>query len=231
MDNVTVACACGRMMRVLGSAPRGTFTCGCGARVRVTVDLPAMCAMLGDDGQRCRKRPIPASESLRLALCAEHLLGFAQAASEGHLPVLAEARERMALAERQRDRLFALWHQDAVQARGGTAEERSAGRARLDWVVYYVRTGDLIKIGTTSQYWDRMRTLVPDDLLAWEAGGHALEASRHSMFADLRMHGERFVAAEPLLGHIAQLRKANGRYPDIPGARPAHLANLPRVDP
>lgn len=85
-------------------------------------------------------------------------------------------------------------------------------------VVYYVRKGDRIKIGYTSQLHVRMATLEPDALLAVEPGGTALEAHRHRQFRDARDLGspgrEWFRMTPALLAHVAEL-SANTPPPSL----------------
>ena len=76
-------------------------------------------------------------------------------------------------------------------------------------VVYYMRFGNLIKIGTTGQLYNRMRSLKPDELMAAEPGSYDLEAKRHREFARYRAEGEFFYPAPGLLRHI---RSVQTRY-------------------
>lgn len=66
------------------------------------------------------------------------------------------------------------------------------GYARANTVahrVYYIRCGDLVKIGTTRHLAARMHAYPPDaELLAVERGGEALEISRHHQFGHLLAH-------------------------------------------
>jgi hypothetical protein len=72
-------------------------------------------------------------------------------------------------------------------------------------LVYYVQTGDRVKIGFTTHLAERMATLVPERLLAVERGDPKLERSRHKQFAALRTRGEWFRYESPLTEHIAGL--------------------------
>lgn len=72
-------------------------------------------------------------------------------------------------------------------------------------VVYYIRWGERVKIGTSSQPRRRLSVLWHEELLAFERGGRALERRRHTEFADLRLGGEWFAAEPRLLAHIADL--------------------------
>lgn len=80
-------------------------------------------------------------------------------------------------------------------------------------VVYYVRLGDHIKIGTTSNLTARLNSLYvdhdPDLLLAVEPGGRDLESQRHSEFAAERVYANRelFNPSPRLLSHITAIRR------------------------
>jgi hypothetical protein len=80
-------------------------------------------------------------------------------------------------------------------------------------LVYYVRFGALIKIGTTRDMRQRMLAIRPDEILAAEPGSYDLEAKRHRQFARFRQDGELFLPARPLVDHINALRKKYGRPP------------------
>lgn len=77
-------------------------------------------------------------------------------------------------------------------------------------IVYYIRRGDLIKIGTTVEPQKRFRSLVPDEILAVEPGGVEEERARHRQFRFLRVRGEYFRDAPELREHIQQVRDLNG---------------------
>lgn len=80
-------------------------------------------------------------------------------------------------------------------------------------LVYYIRMGNLIKIGTTRDLRYRMRELKPDEILAVEPGSFDLEYKRHQQFARFRSHGELFFPTRPLVDHIRRIRKTYGRTP------------------
>lgn len=77
-------------------------------------------------------------------------------------------------------------------------------------VVYYVRVGELIKIGTTTQIKARLRAYPPgSSLLATEPGGLDAEQRRHDQFAGALAHGnEWFHPTTKLMVHIESLRAA-----------------------
>lgn len=80
-------------------------------------------------------------------------------------------------------------------------------------VVYYIRIGNLIKIGTTSDMRQRMLKLKPEEILAAEPGSYELERKRHQQFARHRSHGEYFLPARELTDHIQAIRRRYGRTP------------------
>jgi MerR HTH family regulatory protein len=79
-----------------------------------------------------------------------------------------------------------------------------------DSIIYYIRRGDLIKIGTTTEPAVRFTALLPDEILAFEPGGQSGELLRHRQFDHLRCQGEYFRSAPELLEHICQLRHLHG---------------------
>lgn len=92
-----------------------------------------------------------------------------------------------------------------------------------DGVVYYVRRGDLIKIGTTKSFINRMRNLMPDEILAIEPGSYSLENRRHQQFEEQRFgrdkrgtKSEYFYPSTELIAHIRDLRVQHG----IPDQQP-----------
>lgn len=86
--------------------------------------------------------------------------------------------------------------------------KRKALRAGLS-VVYYLRMGDHVKIGTSCNVDARIRALYgnPEDLLATEPGDRTVEQHRHREFAAERVRPDRelFNPSPRLLAHIATL--------------------------
>lgn len=68
--------------------------------------------------------------------------------------------------------------------------------------VYYIRRGDLIKIGHTVNLHKRMTDLMPDAVLAVEPGPQQLESMRHVQFKASRHRNEYFRPDDDLLRHI-----------------------------
>lgn len=86
-----------------------------------------------------------------------------------------------------------------------------------DSVVYYVRVGDQIKIGTTRMSLTQRFQMLPPDhqTLVTEPGGRDLERQRHRQFDRLRIARNRewFRAAPELWDHIRDLRRRAGMDP------------------
>ena len=79
-------------------------------------------------------------------------------------------------------------------------------------LVYYIRFGDRIKIGTSSNLKRRLSTLTYDEILAVEPGTQALVRERHREFSVLRIDGQRmwFHDAPALRAHADRLRSEHG---------------------
>lgn len=73
-------------------------------------------------------------------------------------------------------------------------------------VVYYMRIGNRVKIGTTSNLGLRLKAINPEELMATEPGNTRTERSRHVQFKSLRTAGEWFKLESPLTEHIGKLR-------------------------
>lgn len=83
-------------------------------------------------------------------------------------------------------------------------------------VIYYVRRGEFIKIGTTARLRQRMRDLAPDEILAVHPGSYAQEKELHARFAHLRapFMREYFHIAPELTDHVALMVEEHGAPPD-----------------
>lgn len=78
---------------------------------------------------------------------------------------------------------------------------------RHEPAVYYMQTGNPVKIGTSSNVLSRIEALRPERLLALEPGGYDLEAERHRQFAASRSHGEWFRLTDELASHVEAVRQ------------------------
>jgi hypothetical protein len=83
---------------------------------------------------------------------------------------------------------------------------------RIGEVVYYIRIGDLIKIGHTANLRTRLQHYPPNrKLLAVEPGNFATEQGRLAQFRHLLAEGnEWFRPAGDLLDHVNRIRQASG---------------------
>ncbi|GAB2646229.1 hypothetical protein GCM10027169_12990 [Gordonia jinhuaensis] len=85
-------------------------------------------------------------------------------------------------------------------------EKHAVGVGAHDAVVYYIRFGNRIKIGYSTNLAQRLRVIPHDEVLATEHGGAALERIRHTQFAAERVNGEWFKPSPRLIKHINALR-------------------------
>jgi T5orf172 domain len=94
------------------------------------------------------------------------------------------------------------WICATCEWRVGETPDGEVAPVRVD-VVYYLRFGDRIKIGTSSNPRARLAQLRFDELLAFERGGRSTEQRRHAQFAEHRFPGsEWFHANDALAAHI-----------------------------
>ncbi len=81
-------------------------------------------------------------------------------------------------------------------------------------VVYYLRFGGRVKIGTSERPRQRLAAIRHEELLALERGGRPVEQQRHREFAALREGGEWFTLSAPLTQHIEALRASSASASD-----------------
>ncbi|CAN5122380.1 hypothetical protein BH11ACT4_BH11ACT4_17320 [soil metagenome] len=73
-------------------------------------------------------------------------------------------------------------------------------------VVYYIRFGEQVKIGTSATPRSRIASLPHDEVLAFERGGRRLEQRRHEQFAEHRIPRTEWFHRHPALDeHVAEL--------------------------
>jgi hypothetical protein len=73
-------------------------------------------------------------------------------------------------------------------------------------VVYYMRIGPVVKIGTSKRISTRLQAINPQGVMAVEFGGLALERIRHRQFVAQHVHGEWFDLAAPIAEHVVNVR-------------------------
>jgi hypothetical protein len=103
------------------------------------------------------------------------------------------------------------WLCAVCEWRHGEVADSDVAPPRVD-VVYYLRQGDRVKIGTTANPRQRFAAIWHEEVLAFELGDRRLEQSRHARFASLRFAGSEWFRSSPdLVRHIEML--AGGRDP------------------
>lgn len=109
-------------------------------------------------------------------------------------------------AGRQGTRIGDAWLCSVCGWRYGDVPDPDLPLPRVD-VVYYLRYDRRVKIGTSRQPRQRLRSIRHDELLAFEPGDRSVEQARHREFAALREGGEWFTLVEPLRAHVVALRR------------------------
>lgn len=90
--------------------------------------------------------------------------------------------------------------------RVGDAIDEGLPPPRID-VVYYLRLGERVKIGTTFSPRQRFAALPHDEVLAFEPGDRAVEQARHREFAADRLGtSEWFALSAGIRSHIRAVR-------------------------
>ena len=141
------------------------------------------CTALKGNGQFCDGDPLPDAP---FPICVKHAARIMTYLNE-RIP-----QDRTVLIARALDQ--------------GRAVE-AARKPPIRGYVYYIRIGDLIKIGYSENLSRRLGAYPPDAiLLATEIGTRSLEAQRHREFAaDLRRRNEWFAPSPALLAHIERV--------------------------
>lgn len=120
------------------------------------------------------------------------------------------ARHRVEKSRAEHEARMAAWDEEKRLQQPITPKVIDA---HPDPVVYYVRRGQFIKIGTTMQFSKRMGALRPDEILAVEPGSYDLERERHVQFAATRCdsRSEYFLPSQELIEHMLEVREERGR--------------------
>lgn len=135
-----------------------------------------------------------------------------------HAPFSICIKHSMSLYQAVLDNLRGPDRREQYEAAMAEKRAKRATDSEDGGVVYYVRVGELIKIGTTRQELHiRFSELPPSkQLLATEPGGFRLEKTRHLQFRHLRAKiGEWFHPAPELWSHIAGLRAEHGEPAEL----------------
>ena len=94
--------------------------------------------------------------------------------------------------------------QQATMSQRHGIEQRTADPVGT---VYYMRVGNRVKIGWSSNLPARLLTFNPEELVAVETGSKTVERQRHREFSQLRTTGEWFRLEEPLQSYLVSLGK------------------------
>lgn len=161
------------------------------------------CGILLESGTHC---PEPVAPDSPLNLCEHHLLlAHDWAAREYGVTDLLPS-PCLACGSRLGVRYPSGWLCAICEWRVGDVPDGEPSAVRVD-VVYYIRSRDRIKIGTSGNPRGRLAALHHDEVLAFERGDRLVEQRRHAQFADLRVpRSEWFHVNDALLEHIAELR-------------------------
>jgi len=165
--------------------------------------MSSACGIVSGSGTAC---PEPVAPDAPLTLCRRPLL-------EAHDVVAAEVGVTdvlpspcLACGSRLGVRYPSGWLCAVCEWKVGDVPDEDLDRIRVD-VVYYLRFGDRIKIGTSGNPRARLASQRFDELLAFERGDRLVEQRRHAQFAGHRFpRTEWFQSHEALLAHIDVLR-------------------------
>ena len=161
------------------------------------------CAITLADGRPC---PAPVDPGSPLDLCDDHLLAaYDWVARDAGVTDLLPS-PCLACGRRVGIRYPSGWICAACEWRVGDLPDQGVVDVRVD-VVYYLRFGDRIKIGTSNNPRQRIAALPHHEVLAFELGGRMLEQRRHAQFADLRIPRTEWFETGPALSeHVAVLQ-------------------------
>lgn len=137
-----------------------------------------------------------------IALCERHLaLAADWAGREYGIPDLLPSPCRVC-GSRLGVRYPSGWICGVCEWRVGDVVDAELPPPRID-VVYYLRFGDRVKIGTTSNPRQRFASIAHEEVLAFERGGRALEQRRHLEFGSDRLGtSEWFALSQSIQHHI-----------------------------
>lgn len=132
------------------------------------------------------------------------------------MAAVAKLAQHRLQRQRQRDAADAQERERLAAAAAAPAPAPGTFGDEPDGVVYYIRRGSFVKIGTTSRLRTRMRDLMPDEVLAVEPGSYGLERTLHARFAEARVAPdcEYFRATHELAAHITQVIEQHGPPPE-----------------
>lgn len=232
MQDLTVSCGCGRKMLTDSIRGRGAFKCGCGIRIQVCEpESPkGQCVAPENDGASCRRR---VTVSDPFPLCYEHFVSsglkqykaWCDLGPEGRFDALQElAWLRLTLElDAQAKKSGAATQLAASPAENRQAllrDVQDAARSREGrGLIYFIRIGDLVKIGKTLDLKKRVTgfSYPGIEVLATEPGYTERETLLHRRFKRYRHSGEWFRYGSELRQYVEGLQ-----------SRPLHKATPTR---
>jgi hypothetical protein len=163
------------------------------------VDMPhsSFCTVLDEDGKDCMR---PVAEGVIISVCRLHMIlatSIAREAGWTKGPVSRVVRVPVYMP------IAANWHKKLAKSAAPIVTAAYQ-------VVYYLQFGDRVKIGTTTNLPERLKSIPHDRVLALEPGGFSTEHKRHAEFATSRIHHEWFNITPKLVAHINDLRLTYG---------------------
>lgn len=180
----------------------------CGAEVSCPEQSDDVCVAfhLFDDGSPCpgtdkravvREGPTDAERgAAAAALLHAQRLGF-DIEDPKVVATVVEAHKRSAAR---------LKLQQAEELAAAKEAHATGAAVPAESVVYYMRVGNRVKIGYSTNLASRIASVMPEEVLAVEPGGRLLEGVRHRQFAELRVTREWFRHESPLTEHIEKLQ-------------------------
>ena len=140
----------------------------------------------------------PRDMDLAVHLCTRHALRVYRAVAEHIAAVPAEVATSLAAADPNR----------VLNRSPRTREARRNVKDTLG-TIYFVRIGQCIKIGYTTNVRQRMAKLRPDAILATTPGTMRDEQALHHEFGEYWTNGEYFRPGPRLLAHIDGVRRGD----------------------
>lgn len=159
----------------------------------MSFDMPnlRLCQFVWSNARECQE---PALEDLTANICEMHAL-----------MIVAQMKERGGAVMRRLETVY----EEAPVTRKLNPRKPIFFNGRPS-VVYYMKFGQEVKIGVSTNLPRRVETLRPETVLAIEPGRYGEEAGQHLRFANRRTHGEFFQLDHELIAHINMLRETYG---------------------
>ena len=138
----------------------------------------------------------PINRDLNVPLCTRHAIRTYREVSD-YIKSVPDALVRMLGSD-----------PDRIADRAPKPSTARQGFGKAPGTIYFARSGDLIKIGFTTNLHRRMAELRPDEVLATLPGTMRDEKALHHRFGPHWVDGEWFRMGDDLMSHIAQLQAA-----------------------